>query len=233
VNPLGVHLHIGSQIGRLEPFAAAYRRAVDLFTSLRADGIPLQRLDLGGGFGVRYTDEPRIEAEALAGLVRQVTAGLDCEFLFEPGRALVAEAGVILASVIYLKEGSGRRYLVLDSGMQTLIRPAMYGAHHPVLPVRGPRDGEEEVVMDVVGPICESSDVLGRDRQLPLLDPGDLVALTGAGAYGAVMASNYNSRRSAAEVLVENDRFAVVRPGRSPESQFADEHIPDWLGPAL
>ena len=116
VNPLGVHLHIGSQIGRLEPFAAAYRRAVELFTSLRAEGIPLQRLDLGGGFGVRYTDEPRVEAEALAGLVRQVTAGLDCELLFEPGRALVAEAGVILASVIYLKEGGGRRYLVLDFG---------------------------------------------------------------------------------------------------------------------
>ena len=218
VNPLGVHLHIGSQIGRLEPFAAAYRRAVELFTSLRAEGIPLRRLDLGGGFGVRYTDEPRVEAEALAGLVRQVTAGLDCEFLFEPGRALVAEAGVILASVIYLKEGGGRRYLVLDSGMQTLIRPAMYGAHHPVLPVRALAEGEGAMAMDVVGPICESSDVLGRDRELPLLGPVRLVAITGAGAYGAVMASNYNSRRSAAEVLVENGRFAVVRPSRSPRA---------------
>ena len=160
MNPVGVHLHIGSQIGRLEPFAAAYRRAVDLFTSLRAEGIPLQRLDLGGGFGVRYTDEPRVEAEALAGLVRQVTAGLDCELLFEPGRALVAEAGVILASVIYLKEAGGRRYLVLDSGMHTLIRPAMYGAHHPVLPVRAPAEGERGG-----GDGCRGSDL--REQRRP------------------------------------------------------------------
>ncbi|MFO1047842.1 MAG: diaminopimelate decarboxylase [Geminicoccaceae bacterium] len=230
INPVGVHLHIGSQIGRLDPFEAAYRRAAELFTSLRAEGIPLRRLDLGGGFGVRYTDEPRVEAEALAALVRRVTAGLDCELLFEPGRALVAEAGVILASVIYLKEAGGRRFLVLDSGMHVLIRPAMYGAHHPVLPVREPAREAEVQVVDVVGPICESSDVHARDVRLPLLGAGDLVAITGAGAYGAVMASNYNSRPSAAEVLVEGGRFAVVRPARPPESQFADERIPDWLG---
>ncbi|MGE3290627.1 MAG: diaminopimelate decarboxylase, partial [Geminicoccaceae bacterium] len=125
INPVGVHVHIGSQIGRLDPFEAAYRRAAELFTSLRGEGIPLRRLDLGGGFGVRYTDEPRVEAEALAGLVRRVTAGLDCELLFEPGRALVAEAGVILSSVIYLKQAGGRRFLVLDSGMHVLIRPAL------------------------------------------------------------------------------------------------------------
>ena len=230
IDPVGIHLHIGSQIGRLEPFEAAYRRAALLFTTLRAEGIPLRRLDLGGGFGVRYTDEPRVEAEALAGLVRRVTAGLDCELLFEPGRALVAEAGVILASVIYLKEAGGRRFLVLDSGMQTLIRPAMYDAHHPVLPVREATRDAEALPMDVVGPICESSDVLGRDRPLPPLGAGDLVAITGAGAYGAVMASNYNSRPSPAEVLVENGRFAVVRPSRRAEQQFADEIIPDWLG---
>lgn len=232
INPVGVHLHIGSQIGRLDPFEAAYRRAAELFTSLRAEGIALRRLDLGGGFGVRYTDEPRVEAEALAALVRRVTAGLDCELLFEPGRALVAEAGVILASVIYLKEAGGRRFLVLDSGMHVLIRPAMYGAHHPVLPVREPGGDAEMQVVDVVGPICESSDVHARDVRLPLLRAGDLVAITGAGAYGAVMASNYNSRPSAAEVLVDGGRFAVVRPARAPESQFADERIPDWLGGA-
>ena len=230
IEPVGVHLHIGSQIGRLDPFEAAYQRGAELFTSLRAEGIPLRRLDLGGGFGVRYLDEPRVEAQALAALVRRVTAGLDCELLFEPGRALVAEAGVIVTSVIYLKESGGRRFLVLDSGMHILIRPAMYGAHHPVLPVREPTADAPMLAMDVVGPICESSDILGRDRMLPELAAGDLVAITGAGAYGAVMASGYNSRPSAAEVMVAGERFAVVRPSLGIERQFADERIPEWLG---
>ena len=232
VTPVGVHLHIGSQIGRLEPFEAAYRRGADLFKNLRGQGIPLRRLDLGGGFGVRYLDEPRLEAAALAQLVRRVTAGLDCELLFEPGRALVAEAGVIVSRVIYLKEAGGRRFLVLDSGMHVLIRPAMYGAHHPVVPVREPREDEPLAAMDVVGPICESSDVLGRDRMLPQLAAGDLVAITGAGAYGAVMGSDYNSRPSAAEVLVDGERRAVIRPSRDIEAQLAEERIPAWLGPA-
>jgi diaminopimelate decarboxylase len=192
----------------------------------------LRRLDLGGGFGVRYRDEPLIEPEAFAALVRRVTAGLDCELLlFEPGRALVAEAGVVLASVIYLKETQERRFLVLDSGMHVLVRPAMYGAYHAVLPVAEPEPEAPLLRMDVVGPICESSDVLGRDRLLPALGPGDLVAITAAGAYGAVMASYYNSRPSAAEILVDGERFAVIKPRRTPEQQFANEHIPAWLRP--
>ena len=231
VEPVGLHLHIGSQITRLEPFEAAYRRGVELFTGLREAGVPLRRLDLGGGFGVRYQDEPRVDLAAFADLVRRLTTGLDCELLFEPGRALVAEAGVILSRVIYLKEAGGRRFLVLDSGMNVLIRPAMYGAYHAVLPVREPEPGEPMVLMDVVGPICESSDVLGRDRLLPVLGRGDLVAITSAGAYGAVMASHYNSRPGAAEVLVEGARFAVIRPRIEPALQFQDERIPDWLGP--
>lgn len=230
IEPLGLHVHIGSQITKLEPFEAAYRRIIELFGSLRAAGIPLRRLDLGGGFGVRYKDEPRVEAEAFAALVRKLTRGLDADLVFEPGRSLVAEAGVILSKVIYLKEAGGRRFLVLDSGMNVLIRPAMYGAFHDVLPVREPQPGEDRVPMDVVGPICESSDVLGRDRLLPPLRPGDLVAITGAGAYGAVMASHYNSRPGAAEVLVEGGRFAVIKPHVPPERQFADERIPGWLG---
>lgn len=229
VDLAGLHLHIGSQITRLEPFAAAYGRTVELLADLRRAGVPLRRLDLGGGFGVQYRDEPRIEPEAFAAMVRRVTAGLDVELMFEPGRALVAEAGVLLSSVIYLKEGGARRFLILDAGMNVLLRPAMYGAYHPVLPVREPRPGEALVAMDVVGPICESSDVLGRERMLPLLRPGELVAVTGAGAYGAVMASHYNSRPSAAEVLVEGERFAVIKPRIDPERQFADEVVPDWL----
>jgi diaminopimelate decarboxylase len=230
VEPVGLHLHIGSQITRLEPFEAAYRRAIELFQSLRAAGVPLRRLDLGGGFGVQYKDEPRVEATAFADLVRRLTRGLDAELVFEPGRSLVAESGVLLSAVIYLKEAGGRRFLVLDSGMNVLIRPAMYGAYHAVLPVREARPDEDLVPMDVVGPICESSDVLGRDRLLPLLQHGDLVAITGAGAYGAVMASHYNSRPSAAEVLVDGGRFAVVKPRVPPERQLADERIPGWLG---
>lgn len=232
IDPVGVHLHIGSQIGSLEPFEAAYRRGAELFTSLRAEGIPLRRLDLGGGFGVRYLDEPRVEAHAVAALVRSITAGMDCELLFEPGRALVAEAGVIVASVIYLKKSGGRRFLVLDSGMHVLLRPAMYDAHHPVRPVREPTPEVPLLAMDVVGPICESSDILGRDRMLPELAAGDLVAITGAGAYGAVMASGYNSRPSAAEVMVEGERYAVIRPSLGIERQFADERIPEWLARA-
>lgn len=229
VEPVGVHMHIGSQISRLEPFEAAYSRGIELFTNLRAGGLPLRRLDLGGGFGVQYQDEPRIEASAFAAMVRRLTAGLDCELLFEPGRSLVAEAGVLLSTVIYLKEAAGRRFLVLDSGMHVLIRPAMYGAYHPVLPVTEPGPGERLIPMDVVGPICESSDVLGRDRMLPMLAAGELVAITGAGAYGAVMASGYNTRPSAAEVLVDGSRFAVIKPSLSVERQFADERVPDWL----
>jgi len=229
VEPVGLHLHIGSQITRLAPFEAAYRLGVELFAGLRASGVPLRRLDLGGGFGVRYLDEPAIDVAAFAAMVRRLTRGLDCELLFEPGRALVAEAGVLLASVIYLKEAGGRRFLVLDAGMNVLIRPAMYDAYHAVVPVREPRAGEPLVAMDVVGPICESSDVLGRDRRLPPLEPGDLVAITGAGAYGAVMASPYNSRPGAAEVMVEGDRCAVIRPRLEPALWFADERIPAWL----
>lgn len=228
IEPVGLHLHIGSQITRLEPFEAAYRRGIELFSAVRAQGIGLRRLDLGGGFGVQYRDEPRLEPEAFAALVRRLTHGLGCELMFEPGRALVAEAGVLLASVIYLKESDERRFLILDAGMNVLLRPAMYGAYHAVLPVREPRPDEELVRMDVVGPICESSDVLGRDRLLPRLGRGDLVAIAGAGAYGAVMASNYNSRPTPAEVLVEGDRFAVIRPRVTPEQQFANEVVPDW-----
>ncbi len=229
IEPVGVHLHIGSQITRLQPFEAAYRRGIELFTSLREQGINLRQLDLGGGFGVHYLDEQRIDVSALATLVKRMTAGLDCELLFEPGRSLVAEAGVLLSSVIYLKEAGGRRFLVLDSGMNVLLRPAMYGAHHPVMPVREPGADEPLVAMDVVGPICESSDVLGRDRMLPLLGAGDLVAITGAGAYGAVMASHYNSRPSAVEVLVDGRQHAVIKASADARQQFADERIPDWL----
>jgi diaminopimelate decarboxylase len=227
IEPVGLHLHIGSQITRLEPFGQAYARGVDLFRDLRAAGIPLRRLDLGGGFGVRYRDERPIDPAELAALVDRVTAGLDCALILEPGRYLVAEAGVLVARVTYVKETDARRFLLLDAGMNTLIRPMLYGAHHEILPVR--RSADAPAPVDVAGPICESTDVFARDRLLPPLRAGDLVAFTGAGAYGAVMASDYNSRPRAAEILVDGDRFAVVKPRREAEAQFADERVPAWL----
>lgn len=229
VEPVGVHLHIGSQILDLAPFERAYGRAVELVRELRARGIPIRRLDLGGGLGVRYGEEGPADVRAFAALVRRATAGLGLDLVLEPGRLLVAEAGVLVASVIYLKEAGGRRFLVLDAGMNTLVRPAMYGARHAVAPVREPRAEDEILRMDVVGPICESSDIFGRDYRLQRLRPGDLLVFHTAGAYGMVMASDYNSRPSPAEVLVDGARFALVRPRREPEEQMASERIPPWL----
>ena len=229
ITPIGVHLHIGSQITAIEPFEQAYRRGIELFIAIRAAGIPLRRLDLGGGFGVRYRNEQPITATAFARMVKGLLAGRDLELVFEPGRTLVAEAGCLVASVIFRKESGGRRFLILDAGMNVLIRPALYDAYHEVLPLAEPPANAHLEPMDVVGPICESSDIFGRDRYLPLLESGDRVAFLSAGAYGAVMASDYNSRTSAAEVLVDGDRFAVIKPGRPPRAQFADEVIPPWL----
>ncbi|HET6522106.1 MAG TPA: hypothetical protein VFG47_20125, partial [Geminicoccaceae bacterium] len=229
---VGLHLHIGSQITALPLFAEAYGRAVELVWRLRAAGHAIRRLDLGGGFGVRYRDgDPEFDADAFAGMVRRLTADLDCELMFEPGRALVAEAGVLLARVLYVKGGgaAGRAFVVLDAGMNNLVRPAMYGAYHGIVPVAEPPPGAPLEEVAVVGPICESSDVFARDRALPPLEAGDLVALTGAGAYGAVMASDYNSRPAAAEVLVDGGRFAVVKRRVEPAERLALEAMPDWL----
>ena len=231
VEPVGLHMHIGSQITAVSSFEAAYERGVKLFREQRAAGVPLQRLDLGGGFGVRYNDEERLPPDELARLVRRVTAGLDAEIWLEPGRFLVAEAGLLVASVVYVKDTEERRFVIVDAGMHTLLRPAMYGAHHTVIPVAEPDRTSSLRTVDIVGPICESSDVLARGRALPELGRGDLIAFATAGAYGAVMGSNYNSFPSAAEVLVDGARWSVVKPRREPAQQFADEIVPDWLEP--
>jgi diaminopimelate decarboxylase len=192
----------------------------------------LRRIDFGGGFGVRYNDEVMVPPDELARLVRRVTEGLDAEIWLEPGRYLVAESGLLVASVIYVKETEERRFVIVDAGMHTLMRPALYGAYHGIQPVRQSDPGAALRPADVVGPICESSDVLARGRDLPELAGGDLLAFLTAGAYGAVMASNYNSFPGPAEVLVDGARWAVVKRRREPESQFADEIVPEWLGPA-
>lgn len=229
IDPAGIHLHIGSQITRLEPFEQAFGRGIELYRELRAAGVPLRRLDFGGGLGVRYRDETPITPQDFAAMVRRLTSGLDCELIFEPGRYLVGEAGGMVSTVIYVKETEGRRFAVLDAGMHVLIRPMLYDAHHEVLPVTEPRVGAEMLAYDLVGPICESTDVFARGRKMPHLERGQRVLFLSAGAYGRVMSSDYNSRPSAAEVLVDGDRWTVVKPHREAEAQFADERIPDWF----
>jgi len=226
---VGLHLHIGSQILSLGPFEAAYRRGIELIAALRAAGIRIRRLDLGGGLGVPSDDAPELDLEAYAALVRELTAGLEVELVFEPGRWLVAGAGVLIASVLYVKPGAERPCIVLDAGMNDLLRPALYDAHHTLLPLAAPADDAVRRAADLVGPICESSDVFARARPVPPLDAEDRVAFCGAGAYGAVMASDYNSRPRAAEVLVHGTRWAVVRPRIEPAARLADERLPEWL----
>jgi diaminopimelate decarboxylase len=229
IEPVGLHLHIGSQIMSLAPFETAYRRGADLVRELRASGIPIRRLDLGGGMGVRYQGDAELDVESYAELVRTITADLDIELLLEPGRFLVAEAGALMARVIYIKEGDERPFAILDAGMNDLMRPALYDAYHEILPVVEADPTAPLQPTDVVGPICESSDIFARGRPLPALAAEDLVAFLGAGAYGAVMASDYNARPLAAEVLVDGDRFSVVKPRIEPAERFSHECLPEWL----
>lgn len=229
VTPVGLACHIGSQITTLEPLEAAFQSLRSMTLELRAAGLSVSRLDLGGGLGVPYhgqSDLPSIEA--YAAMAARVLDGLEVSAVFEPGRLLAANAGVLLSRVIHVNErGDGRRFLVLDAGMNDLMRPALYDAFHDLAPVR-PREGEPRLY-DLVGPICESTDVFARDRLLPPMKAGDLVAFMGAGAYGAVLASEYNSRPLVPEVLVDGDRWAVVRKRPSYEEMWEREPSAEWL----
>lgn len=229
VTPVGLACHIGSQITTLEPLEAAFRALRAMTLELRAAGLTVSRLDLGGGLGVPYhgqSDLPSIEA--YVAMAARVLDGLEVEAAFEPGRLLAANAGVLLSRVIQVNErGDGRRFLVLDAGMNDLMRPALYDAFHDLVPVR-PRAGEPRLY-DLVGPICESTDIFARDRLLPPMQAGDLVAFMGAGAYGAVLASEYNSRPLVPEVLVDGDRWAVVRRRPTYEEMLEREPRADWL----
>lgn len=229
VTPVGLACHIGSQITTLAPLEAAFRALKRMTLDLRAQGLIVSRLDLGGGLGVPYhgqSDLPSI-ADYVA-MAAGVLEGLDVEAAFEPGRLLAANAGILLSRVIQINErGDGRRFAVLDAGMNDLMRPALYDAFHDLVPVR-PREGEP-LVYDLVGPICESTDIFARDRRSPPLQTGDLVAFMGAGAYGAVLASEYNSRPLVPEVLVDGHSWAVVRARPSYEDMFEREPTAVWL----
>ena len=228
LQPVAVACHIGSQITDLAPLEAAYGKMRGLVERLRAQGFTVERLDLGGGLGVPYFNMPEPPPPSeLAALVARAVGGLDIGLAFEPGRVIAANAGVLVSRVIHVHERADRRFLVLDAAMNDLIRPAMYDAFHDIRPVR-PRAGEPKLY-DVVGPICETGDTFTRDRLLPPLEAGDLVAFMSAGAYGAAMASEYNSRPLVPEVLVKGDRFAVIRPRPTYDEMLAREPLADWL----
>src|SRR5499433_1447387 len=209
LRPRGVDCHIGSQLTQLPPLARALRQVARLYRELRADGLGLEWLDVGGGLGIRYRDETPPSPGAWARTVREATADTGATVLIEPGRVLVGNAGVLLTRVLYRKVAGGRTLVIVDAGMNDLLRPALYGAEHAIVPVE-PRRGRATTV-DVVGPVCESTDVLGRGRRLVLPERGDLLAIRGAGAYGMVMASTYNGRPRPAEVLVDGRTARVVR----------------------
>ena len=230
VAPKGLAVHIGSQIRDLAPFEATFTIMRELVLHLLKDGFAVERLDLGGGLGVPYFNEPDPPGpDAYAALVKRIFNGVDIALSFEPGRMIAANAGVLLARVIRVQERAARPILVLDAAMNDLIRPAIYDAYHDIKPLRETKDAATQDV-DVVGPICETGDTFARKRALPPLAAGDLVAFMTAGAYGATMASTYNARALVPEVLVRGDKFAVVRRRWDVAEQLKLEQSPDWLG---
>jgi diaminopimelate decarboxylase len=229
VEPVGLAMHIGSQLVDLEPYRKAFARLAELVMELRADGFEVRGLDLGGGIGIRYHAENAPEPAAYAALVREAFGPLDLDLAFEPGRLLCGPAGLMIAKVVCVKEGASKRFVILDAAMNDLIRPALYEAWHDIVPVRLPAAGAVLSPADVVGPVCETGDTFAVDRDLPPLIEGDLVAFTTAGAYGAVMSSTYNSRPLVPEVLVAGGRFAVIRERPSYDAMLAMDAIPGWL----
>ena len=228
---VGVDMHIGSQLTDLAPFEAAYTKLADLTRALRADGHSIDRLDLGGGLGIPYTrsnETPPLPSDYGA-MVQRVLGDLGCEIEIEPGRLICGNAGVMVSQVIWRKTGGAREFLILDAAMNDLLRPAMYDAHHDIVPVTEPAPGEPQALVDIVGPVCESGDTFARQRAMPLLQSGDLVAFRSAGAYGAVMASEYNSRPLIPEVLVRGDQFAVIRARPGYDEMLARDTLPPWM----
>lgn len=229
VDPVAIACHIGSQLTELDPFAAAFRRVRDLVAMLRADGFDIRRLDLGGGLGVPYENETPPAPAAYARTIKAELGDLGCRIVLEPGRALVGNAGILVSRVIYVKEGSTRTFAIVDAAMNDLVRPAMYEAYHGIDTVTQPAPDAPRNPVDVVGPVCETGDTFAKQRPLPPLKSGDLLAFRTAGAYGAAMSGTYNTRPLVPEVLVNGDRFAVIRARPSYEEMRSLESLPDWL----
>ncbi len=231
LNVIGLSVHIGSQIVDIGPFAKAYAKIADFIDNLNDAGITLQNIDLGGGMGITYTTETPLNLDEYADIVNKTIGRFDGQLIFEPGRYFTADAGVLLARVEYLKvTPSGRKFVILDTGMGELMRPALYGVQHPVRPCREqPAETHPVEIFDVVGPICESSDIFDRNISGQIMQPGDFVAIMVSGAYGMSMASQYNTRPLPLEIMVDQDNITVISPRRSVDDIIANESIPGWI----
>ncbi|TYC52593.1 diaminopimelate decarboxylase [Rhodobacterales bacterium] len=227
----GIDMHIGSQITELAPFDNAFARLGELIGNLRAEGHKIDHVDLGGGLGIPYVSDnnPPPDPGAYADVVKKHVRELGCTVMFEPGRMIAGNAGILVTEVVYVKEGADKTFVIVDAGMNDLIRPTLYEAHHEVRPVREETGDEGRIKADIVGPVCETGDFLAQNRDMPRVNAGDMLAVYSAGAYGAVQSGTYNSRLLVPEVLVNSDQFAVVRPRTTFEDLLALDRIPDWL----
>jgi diaminopimelate decarboxylase len=228
---VGIDMHIGSQITELQPFEDAFALLAELTGTLRADGHDIRHVDLGGGLGIPYRvdNTPPPLPDAYAAVARKHVAPLGLDVIFEPGRLIVGNAGILVAEVLYVKRGEAKNFLIVDAAMNDLIRPTLYDAWHDIRPVVEAAPDAPRLTVDVVGPVCETGDYLGHDRDLPLLRAGDLISIGTAGAYGAVQAGTYNTRLLVPEVLVDGSRFHVVRPRGTYEELIGLDSLPDWL----
>ena len=231
VRVVGVDMHIGSQITDLNPFGNAFALLADFVRELRADGHTISHVDLGGGLGIPYRDdnEPPPHPEQYAEVVKRATRDLNCKLIFEPGRLIVGNAGVLVTRVLFVKHGEAKHFIVVDAAMNDLIRPTLYDAHHEIWPVREAARSSARLRADVVGPVCESGDFLALDRDLPAVKPGDLLAVMSAGAYGAVQAGTYNTRALVPEVLVKGPEWSLVRPRVDVDALIALDRLPPWM----
>lgn len=231
IQPHGVHMHIGSQITDLTPFENAFRLMRELVETLRADGHEITHIDLGGGLGIPYEEdapEPPNPKE-YAAIIKQAIGDLGATLIFEPGRLIVGNAGILVSKVLYLKKGAAKDFLIVDAAMNDLIRPTLYEAYHQIMPVQESQNDGEKRKMDVVGPVCETGDFLAENRSMPIMNPDDLIAVMSAGAYGAVQSCTYNSRLAIPEVLVKGDKFAVIRPRTTYDDLINLDKMPSWL----
>jgi len=224
---MGIDCHIGSQLIEVEPIIEALRKLKQLVENLRKEGMGIHYLDLGGGLGITYEDEEPPHPMEYASSILEEIKGFGCTLILEPGRVIVGNAGILVSKVLYTKENEEKRFVIVDAAMNDLVRPSYYGSYHQILPVK--EEAREEIVADVVGPICESSDFLAKGRKMPKVNPGELIAVMSAGAYGFSMSTNYNSRPRVAEVVVRDDQMFVVRQRENYEDLIRGEEIPDFL----